>query len=115
MKIIVFAEQFVNGLWDTWEHKCNPKEAEALLASARTIAKSHHPKGRLAHEDVLEGARSIFNIQRGALENPQDGDIQVYCVCVEETVIGVYEKIRQYSERITEAHQFAELALGKSA
>jgi hypothetical protein len=115
MKILVFAEQFRNGAWDVWEHTCSFKEAQTVLDSARSIAKGHSLHGRLAHEDVLEGTRRMFNVTQGTPASPQDGDIQVYCVCVEQTVIGVCEKIRQYSERITEAHQFAEVALGKSA
>ena len=43
------------------------------------------------------------------------GISDVYCVCVDQTVVGVCEKIRQYSERIAEIHQFDEVALGKSA
>jgi hypothetical protein len=57
----------------------------------------------------------MFNVVRGTPAGPKEGDIQVYCVCVDQTVIGVGEKIRQYSERIIETHQFAEVALGKSA
>ncbi len=115
MGIIVFAEQFRNGVWDVWEHTCSFKEAQAILESARSIAKGHTPNGHLAHEDFLESARKMFNVARATPDNPKDGDIQVYCVCVDQTVIGVCEKIRQYSERITESHQFAEVALGKSA
>lgn len=115
MKVIIFAEKFTNGEWDVWEHTCNPKEAQAVFDSARSIAKGHSSHGRLAHEDVLQGARKMFDVARGTLASPQNGDLQVYCVCVEQTVIGVCEKIRQYSERIAEAHQFAEVALGKSA
>jgi hypothetical protein len=115
MKIIIFAEQFRKGAWDVWEHPCSSKEAEAVLDSAQSIARGYTPKGRLAHEDLLAGARRIFNVARGTPASPQDGDIQVYCLCVDQTVVGVCEKIRQYSERITEIHQFAEVALGKSA
>ena len=109
MKIIVFAEQFRNGVWDVWEHTCSPKEAQAVLDSARSIAKGYTSNGRPAHEDFLEGARRMFDVARGTPASPKDGDIQVYCLCVDQTVIGVCEKIRQYSERIIEAHQFAEV------
>ncbi len=115
MKVIIFAEQFKNGVWDVWEHPCSSKEAQGVFDAARSTAKGHTSNGRLAHEDVLEGARRVFDVARGTAASPKDGDIQVYCVCVEETVIGVCEKIRQYSDKITEAHQFAEVALGKSA
>jgi hypothetical protein len=115
MRIIVFAEQFMNGAWDVWEHTCSPKEAQGVLDSARTIAKGHTANGRLAHEDLLEGARRMFNVSRGISASPRDGDLQLYCVCVDQTVIGVCEKIRQYSEKITESHLFAEVGIGKTA
>jgi hypothetical protein len=115
MRIIIFAEQFRNGVWDVWEHTCSSREAQAVADAALSSAKGHTPNGRPAHKDFLESARKIFNVARGTPASPKDGDIQVYCVCVDQTVIGVGEKIRQYSERIIEAHQFAEVALGKSA
>jgi hypothetical protein len=115
MRIIIFAEQFMNGNWDVWEHTCSQKEAQALVDSARSIAKTHTPKGRLAHEDFLQSARSIFDVANGTPASPRHGDIHVYCLCIDQTVIGVCEKIRQYSERIAEAHQFAECGLGISA
>lgn len=115
MKIIVFAEQFRNGCWDVWEHTCNPKEAKVLLDSALESAKGHSLKGRPTHKDFLETARRTFDVARGTPTAPKDGDTKVYCICVDQTVIGVGEKIRQYSERIVETHQFAEAALGKSA
>ncbi|HEY1806777.1 MAG TPA: hypothetical protein VGG45_20065 [Terracidiphilus sp.] len=115
MNLIIFAEQFRNGIWDVWEHPCSPKEAQAVLNSAQSVAKGYTPQGRLAHEDFLAGARRLFNVARGTTSSPKDGDIQVYCLCVDQTVIGVCEKIRRYSDRIAEIHQFAELALRKSA
>jgi|GEM_PF-1952088 len=115
MRIIIFAEQFRNGDWDVWEHMCSQKEAQALVDAARSLAKAHTPKGRLAHEDFLQSARQIFDVAQGTPASPTHGDIQVYCLCIDQTVIGVCEKIRQYSDRIAEAHQFAEFGLGKSA
>ncbi len=115
MRIIVFAEQFLNGSWDVWEHTCGYNEAQALVDSARAISRTHTPKGRLAHEDFLQSARKIFDVANGTPASPRHGDIQVYCICIDQTVIGVCEKIRQYSDRIAEAHQFAEFGLGKSA
>ncbi len=115
MRVIIFAEEFKNGAWDVWEHTCSPKEVQQITHSALTLAAGSTPNGRPAHKDFLESARRTFNVARGTAETPKDGDIQVYCICVDQTVIGVCEKIRQYSERITEVHQFAEVALGKSA
>jgi hypothetical protein len=113
MRIIVFAEKFADGAWEVWEHACSPKEAETLLNSALMSARFHAQDGPPKHADLLETARRIFNVARGAVDHPHEGDLRVYCICVEEMVIGVGEKIRQYSDRIIEAHPFA--ALGKSA
>jgi len=115
MKIIVFAEQFRNGVWDVWEHTCSAKEAKALLDSALESAKVYIMNARPSHKDFFEGARKMFDVALGTPTSPKDGDIQVYCICVDQTVIGVAEKIRKYSERIIEAHQFAEVGIGKSA
>ena len=115
MRIIIFAEQFMNSSWDVWEHACSQNEAQALVDSARTIAKTHTPKGRLAHEDFLQSARQIFDVAHGTPACPRHGDIRVYCICIDQTVIGVCDKIRRYSDRIAEAHQFAEFGLGISA
>ncbi len=115
MRIIVFAEEFKDGVWDVWEHTCSAKEAKELLNSALQSAKGHTSNGRPAHKDLLESARKMFNVAPDPPASPKDGEIRVYCICIDQTVIGVCEKIRQYSERITEAHQFADAALGKSA
>lgn len=115
MKIIVFAEQFRNGAWDVWEHTCNAKEAKALLDSALESARGYMLNARPSHKDFLESGRKLFDVALGTPTSPKDGDTRVYCICVDQTVIGVGEKIRQYSERIMEAHQFAEAELGKTA
>jgi hypothetical protein len=115
MRIIIFAEQFMNGVWDVWEHTCSSKEAQAVVDSALSRAKGHTLNGRPSHKDFLETARQIFNVARGTPNSPRDGDIRVYCICVDQTVIGVCEKIRQYSQRIMETHQSVEVAFGKSA
>ncbi len=115
MRIIVLAEEFRNGVWDVSEHTCSSKEAQAVVDSALSRAKGHTPNRRPTHKDFLESARHIFNVARGTPNSPRDGDIQVYCICVDQLVIGVCEKIRQYSQRIMETHQSVEVAFGKSA
>lgn len=115
MRIVVFAEQFTNGVWDVWEHTCSPGEAEAVVDSALLEAKGRALNGRPAHKDFLESARKMFDVVRGTPGSPREGDIQVYCICVDQLVIGVCEKIRKYSQRIIETHQSVEVALGKSA
>ena len=92
------------------------KEAQALVDSARSIARRlTRRKAALAHEDFLQSARQIFDVAQGTPASARHGDIKVYCLCIDQTVIGVCEKIRQYSDRIAEAHQFAECGLGISA
>jgi hypothetical protein len=112
MSIVVFAEQFRIGSWDVWEHTCSPKEVEALVDSAVARAMSRTSVEKPAHDDFLQGARHIFNVALGPANDPRDGDIRVYCVCVDQVVIGVYDKVRQYSEGVRE---LAGLALKKSA
>ncbi len=115
MEIHVFAEQLMNGSWDFWEHTCSPKEVKALVDTAVARALDRRPVEKPIHGDYLEGARNIFNVSLGLPTDPKDGDTRVYCVCVGKVVIGDFEKVRQYSQRIAEAHRFAALALEKSA
>ncbi|MFZ0337041.1 MAG: hypothetical protein WAL45_03355 [Terracidiphilus sp.] len=115
MEIHIFAERFTNGSWDFWEHRCGPKEADALVNCATARASGRAPSEKPSHNDFLESARQMFNVALGEPSSPRNGDTRVYCVCVGQVVIGVYEKVRQYSQRIAEAHHFAELALEKSA
>ncbi len=115
MEIVVFAEQFTNGNWDVWEHTCTPKEVQAVLDSARATANDRSLEAHPIHGDFLEGARSVFDVAHGPADNPRDGDQQVYCVCLNELVIGVYEKIRRYSQKIMENHEFVEVPLRRSA
>jgi hypothetical protein len=106
MKIHIFAEQFMDGSWDFWEHTCGQKEADALVDCAIAKALGRASVKKPVHNDYLESARYMFNVSLGEPSSPQEGDRRVYCVCVDSVVIGVYEKVRQYSHRIAEAHQF---------
>jgi hypothetical protein len=115
MKTVVFAEQFRNGSWDVWEHACSRNEVEAVFDSAFERAHQRSSHGQPAHDDFLESARSIFNVTLGTAESPRDGDTRVYCVCMGQVVIGVYEKVRQYSQRVMENHDFVGVGLKKSA
>ena len=115
MKVVVFAEQFANGSWDVWEHTCSSKEAQAVVDSALERAKGRALNGQPTHKDFLDSARQMFDVTRGRPGSPSDADTQVYCVCADQVVIGVYEKIRQYAHEITEAHEFVEVALQRTA
>ncbi len=115
MKIVVYAERFRDGEWDVWEHTCTREEVENLESFAKERARKRSREGRVAHEDVLAGARHLFDGAVGSATDPQDGDTRVYCVCLDQIVIGVYEKVRQYSTRLKEAREFVEVELEKIA
>jgi hypothetical protein len=115
MKTVVFAEQFRNGRWDVWEHACASDEVEAIFDSAFDRAHQRSSHGQPVHHDFLDGARSIFNVALGSADSPSDGDTRVYCVCMGQIVIGIYEKVRQYSQRVMENHDFVGVELKKSA
>jgi hypothetical protein len=115
MKTVVFAEQFRSGSWNVWEHACTRNEVEAVFDSAFNRAHQRSAHGQPVHDDFLEGARSIFNVTLGTAESPRDGDTRVYCVCMGQVVIGVYEKVRRYSQRVMENHDFVGVELKKSA
>ncbi len=115
MKIVVFAEHFKNGNCESWEHRCSSRETKAVMDSAFARARSRSLSGRPTHEDFLDGARQVFNTTRGAAGRPGDGDLQVYCVCLDKAVIGLYEKIRHYSQQATEALESSEAAFSMSA
>jgi hypothetical protein len=115
MEIVVFAEQFRNGRWDVWEYECNPIEVKALVDSALARVNDREIGAKPMHDDLLASARCLFDVARGTPASPRSGDTRVYCVCIDKLVIGVYEKIRQYSQDFTEAHEFVEAGLPMSA
>jgi hypothetical protein len=107
MEIIVFAEQYQSNQWGVWEHKCDSQESQALFAGAVTMAKERPGEEGPELADYMESARRLFNVGVGPVDNPQDGDLRVYCVVVDNVVIGVFEKIRQYSRKVAETHRTA--------
>ncbi len=111
VEIVIFAEQFKNGTWDVWKHVCSPEEGLAVVDTALLRAKVRSSSGRLIHNDILEGARGMFNVAHGPATNPQDGDMRVYCVCVDKIVIGVFEKIRQYSPKFAGTQETVKVAM----
>jgi hypothetical protein len=112
MKIIVFAEQFSDGCWDVWEHACTPQEVRMLVDCAMARADDRTSDQKPTHEDFLAGAHRLFDVVNSPA---RERDTRVYCVCIDQIVIGEYEKIRKYAERIAEAHEYDETALRKSA
>lgn len=115
MEIVVFAEQYRNGGWDVWEYECNPIEARALVDSAAARANARELNAKPVLDDYLESARCLFDITHGTPAFPRNGDTHVYCVCVDKIVIGVCDKIRQYSHRLAESEEFAAASMPMSA
>ena len=105
MEIVVFAEQFKDGAWNPWEHTCSRKEANAVTDFAIERAENCAPDQQPIYSDFLESARQVFDVARGTPGNPKDGDTRVYCVCVDEVVIGDHNRIRQYSQKSNPMHE----------
>lgn len=54
------------------------------------------PAGKPIYSDYLEGSRYIFNVAYGSRENPEEGDLQVFAVRVNQMILGSYEDVKQY-------------------
>jgi len=115
MEILVYAEQFRNARWDVWEHNCSPSEVDAVVSFALARASQRSSGSKPNQADFLEGARQIFDVVRDAALSPKDGDTRVYCICVDQMVIGVYEKIRQYSHKLAVSREQVAVPLRMSA
>jgi hypothetical protein len=85
--IIILAIRFKNGAWKDWEHTCSEEEVEAVVDSARAKAFEQYRYRNPSYADFLDGARYIFNIIRGPLEKPMEGDTRVYGVSLDKKVI----------------------------
>lgn len=95
MKIIVLAERFQEGTWTNWEHTCDKEEIDAVIDSACAKAADHrHP--RPSYIDYLQGSAYIFNVARGPMQNPREGDTRVYAAIVDEMLIGAFQKIEHH-------------------
>lgn len=95
MKIVVLAERFEDGAWRDWEHTCDEEEVDAVADSAMAKA-SDRSKPTPLYSDYLFGARYIFNVAFGPLDQPKDGDTRVYAAVVDGMLIGEYSKIEQH-------------------
>jgi hypothetical protein len=95
MEIMVYAKQFQGGVWNDWERLCSEYEVEAVVDTAAEKACERTILGEPSHDDILAGARYIFDVARGTAENPRDGDTCVYGVCVNGIVIGDREKLNE--------------------
>ena len=115
MEMVVFAEQFNNGNWGAWKHVCSPEEGAAILDCALARARVRSSRGRPNHDDFLQAARGMLNSAQDPALNPEDGDIRVYCVCVDKIVIGEFEKIRQYSQGAEGSQEFVKVAMEEPA
>jgi hypothetical protein len=57
---------------------CSEEELDAVKDSARAKALERAVVGPPRSMDYLEGARYIFNVARGGLDSPAEGDTQIY-------------------------------------
>jgi hypothetical protein len=96
MQITLFARRFENGDWKDWEHVCTTDDIDAVVDSAIAKAQDRGRHGTPTLIDYLDGARYIFNVARGSMENPRDGDTEVYGVVVDRMLIGKYEELQRH-------------------
>jgi hypothetical protein len=115
MKIVVYAEQFKDGSWDVWEHMCSQKEVDAIVNTAINRANGRALNSKPNHSDLLVGARRQFDVASGPAVTPKEGDTRVYCLCIDQLVIGVYKKIRQHSQRLSVDQELVEVPMRLSA
>ncbi|MGB7265479.1 MAG: hypothetical protein WBC92_08190 [Terracidiphilus sp.] len=90
----MFARRFTNGRWEAWEHMCNEEEVDGVVDSAQAKTWDRVLSGPPSYADYLNSVRYVFDVVRGEANNPRDGDLQVYGVCVDGVVTGVYEELR---------------------
>lgn len=95
MEIIVFAKVFSRGTWGYWEHKCTWSEVERVVDSARVKASDRLHLGPPLPIDYLGGVRYIFDVARGTLDKPKDGDSVVYGANLNGLLIQTLEQLRQ--------------------
>ncbi|MGA8089161.1 MAG: hypothetical protein WCA10_17940 [Terracidiphilus sp.] len=96
MQITIFATRLENGAWKDWEHICDADDIDGVVDSANAKAKDRGRYRTPAFIDYLDGARYIFNVAHGTIENPRDGDTEVYGVVVDQIVIGKYEDLQRH-------------------
>jgi hypothetical protein len=95
--MIILAIRFENGAWKDWEHTCSEEEVKAVVDSARAKAFEQSRYQKPSYVDYLDGARYIFNVIRGPLEKPMEGDTRVYGVSMDKKVIGRIEELDRRS------------------
>jgi hypothetical protein len=93
---MVLAKRLENGAWKDWVHLCAADEINAGADSANAKAQDRGWYETPTFLDYLEGARYIFNVARGLVESPREGDTQVYGVVVDQMVIGGYEELKRH-------------------
>lgn len=98
MEIVVFAKRFKNGNWELWKHTCNEEEVESVVDSAWAKAADRLSARPPILIDYMAGARYIFDVAYGPVNNPRDGDTRVQGVCVNGMLIGIHDELRDYVE-----------------
>lgn len=79
-----------------WEHTCSEEEVDAVKDSAQAKANARFSLGPPTLIDYLAGARYIFDVAFGQLDNPRDGDTRVHGACVDGIVIGISHELSRH-------------------
>ena len=103
MRTIVFAERFESGVWTEWEHRCSEEEAAAVEASAKSKALDRASTNGVLFIDYLMAAECAFNVSRGGIRLPAEGDARVFGIVVGEMVFAKYERLKSHFELMTVA------------
>jgi len=101
VRMIVFAERFESGVWTEWEHRCSEEEAAAVEASAKSKALDRASTNGVFFIDYLMAAECAFNVSRGGLRIPAEGDARVFGIAVGEMVFAKYERLKSHLELMT--------------
>ena len=97
MEIIVFARRFENGNWGLWEHTCSEEEVDAVKDSAQAKAYARFSLAPPILIDYLAGARYIFDVAFGPLNEPRDGDTRVHGACIDGILIGISDELSRHA------------------
>ena len=101
MRMIVFAERFASGVWTEWEHRCSEDEVAAIEASAKAKSLDRASTNGVFFIDYLMAAECAFNVSRGGIRMPAEGDARVFGIAVGEMVFAKYERLKSHFELMT--------------
>ena len=93
VRMIVFAERFASGVWTEWEHRCSGDEVAVIEASAKAKSLDRASTNGVFFIDYLMAAECAFNVSRGGIRVPAEGDARVFGIAVGEMVFAMFARI----------------------